>query len=220
VRDERSRSHVAPFPPFLPPLRGFSLAANRCPSDESLGYCRSSRTGLAPQGEPLEGAAPAGAHLPVGRQVNACAQAVIRTWQADKHQRGCLMEQRREIRSPKSEGEARRRRGTVRPAGHAPDAGGARFPNPAGRKTIAQHFNAGFLGREGNKSRQGRKKVCVIRGASNTAAETILAGSSAAPPGLVVVCAYRCPPLKRWAILGASLAGLEIERSGNPCTLS
>lgn len=43
------------------------------------------------------------------------------------------------------------------------------FPSPAGRKTMAQRFNAGFPGREGNKSRQGRKNGSAI---------------SYAPPGL------------------------------------
>jgi len=128
----KERSYIPPV--SLSPLRGLGGFVDRCPSDESLGYFRSSLTGLCPSGRTLQGAAPTGAHLPAGRQVNAYAQAVIRTLPADEHQRGCLMEQRREIRSPKSEGEARRRRGTVRPAGHAPDAGGARFPSPEGER--------------------------------------------------------------------------------------
>ena len=32
--------------------------------------------------------------LPQAERVNACAQAVIRTLQADEHQRGCLMVER------------------------------------------------------------------------------------------------------------------------------
>ena len=33
------------------------------------------------------------------------------------------------------------------------------LPSPAGRKTIAQRFIAGFAGQDGSKSRQGRKSL-------------------------------------------------------------
>ncbi len=66
-------------------------------------------------------------------RINAYAQAVIRTLQADEHERGCLMEERvlkGDLTYESSMTRLDRRRGTIRPAGHAPDAGGAR-PLPA-----------------------------------------------------------------------------------------
>ena len=93
-------------------------------------------------------------------RINAYAQAVIRTLQADEHQRGCLMEERvlkdeptYESLMPRLAGDEER---FVLLAMHQTlvERG---FLSPAGRKTIAQRFNAGVAGAVGTKSRQGRK---------------------------------------------------------------
>ena len=74
------------------------------PSDESLGYCRTSLRDLGMAGELAFGSWV----VLKPERINAYAQAVIRTLQADEHQCGCLREEPREVRSPKSEGQARR----------------------------------------------------------------------------------------------------------------
>ena len=98
----------------------------------------------------------------MSERINAYAQAVIRTLQADEHQRGCLMEERGlkgylayESSMPRLAGDEERfvllamlqmlvKRGVG---------------SPAGRKTIAQRFIVGFPGARANESRQGRKSV-------------------------------------------------------------
>ena len=126
-------------------------------------------------------------------RINACAQAVIRTLQADEHQRGCLMEERvlkgglaYESSMPRLVGDEER---FVLLAMHQTlvERG---FPSPSGRKRIAQRFNAGFAGQEGNKSRQGRKNILDSTGALFR------------PYGAWTHVGIGCPPLKRWAIFG------------------
>ena len=82
-------------------------------------------------------------------RINAYAQAVIRTLQADEHQRGCLMEERvlkgdlaYESSMPRLAGDEER---FVLLAMHQAlvERG---FPSPSGRKRIAQRFIAGFPG--------------------------------------------------------------------------
>jgi len=81
-------------------------------------------------------------------RINAYAQAVIRTLQADEHQRGCLMEERvlkgdlaYESSMPRFAGDEER---FVLLAMHqTPVERG--IPSPAGRKKIAQRFIAGVL---------------------------------------------------------------------------
>ncbi len=82
-------------------------------------------------------------------RINAYAQAVIRTLQADEHQRGCLLEERvlkgdlaYESSMPRLAGDEER---FVLLAMHQTLVECA-FPSPAGRKTIAQRFIAGFPG--------------------------------------------------------------------------
>lgn len=57
---------------------------------------------------------------------------------------------------------ARRRRGTVRPPGHAPDVGGAWLPQPVRAKDNSPAFQRWVSGRKGNKSRQGRKNTPAL----------------------------------------------------------
>ena len=85
-------------------------------------------------------------------RINACAQAVIRTLQADEHQRGCLMEERvlqgdlvYESSMPRLAGDEER---FVVLAMHQTLVQRG-FPSPSGRKRIAQRFIAGVLGAEG-----------------------------------------------------------------------
>lgn len=85
-------------------------------------------------------------------RINAYAQAVIRTLQADEHQRGCLMEERvlkgdlaYESSMPRLAGDQER---FVLLAMHQTLVERA-FPSPAERKTIAQRFNAGVPRRRG-----------------------------------------------------------------------
>jgi len=55
--------------------------------------------------------------------------------------------------------------------------------------TIAQRFNAGVTGREGNESRQGRKNVSGVL------------NDFFRPCGASGLLKHWHPPLKRWAIL-------------------
>ena len=113
------------------------------------------------------------------KRINAYAQAVIRTLQADEHQRGCLMEERvlkgdlaYESSMPRLAGDEVR---FVLLAMHQTlvERG---LRSPSGRKRIAQRFIAGFQGRKGNESRQGRKNGFAFRAVSF------------APPGLGRLC--------------------------------
>ena len=85
-------------------------------------------------------------------QINAYAQAVIQTLQADEHQHGCLMEERVLKGDLAYESSMARLAGDeerfVLLAMHQTlvERG---FPSPSGRKTIAQRFIAGFPGAEG-----------------------------------------------------------------------
>ena len=94
-------------------------------------------------------------------RINAYAQAVIRTLQAEEHQRGCLMEERvlkgdlsYESSVPRFAGDQER---FVLLAMHQTlvERG---FPSPAGRKTIAQRFIAGFPGDGGTSPVRDERK--------------------------------------------------------------
>ena len=89
-------------------------------------------------------------------RINAYALVVIRTLQADEHQRGCLMEERvlkgdlaYESSMPRLADDEERfvllvMHQTLVERG---------FPSPAGRKTIAQRFIVGFPGQRGQVPR-------------------------------------------------------------------
>ncbi len=102
-------------------------------------------------------------------RINACAQAVIRTLQADEHQRGCLMEERvlkgdlaYESSMPRLAGDEER---FVLLAMHQTlvERG---FPSPAGRKTIAQRFIAGFPGDGGTSPARDERNRSFCKSAS------------------------------------------------------
>jgi len=102
--------------------------------------------------------------LPQPERINACAQAVIRTLQADEHQRGCLMEERvlkgdlaYESSMPRLAGDEER---FVLLAMHQTLVERA-VRSPAGRKRIAQRFNAGFAGFEPSLCKAGLPEAVV-----------------------------------------------------------
>ncbi len=98
-------------------------------------------------------------------RINAYAQAVIRTLQADEHQRGCLMEERGlkgvltyEPSMPRPAGDEER---FVLLAMHQTlvERG---LPQPGRAKGNSPAIYRWFSGRRGNESRQGRKKPFVL----------------------------------------------------------
>jgi hypothetical protein len=119
-------------------------------------------------------------------RINAYAQAVIRTLQADEHQRGCLMEERVLKSDLLYESSMERLHGDeerfVLLAMHQTLVErGIQQPGRAKDNSPAIHLWV-CVGR-GDKSRQGRKKICAGPADLRMAAGPTFATSSAAPPG-------------------------------------